>query len=101
MPDLGLAPHTIVVCLAVTFIGIAAVVTAILQEQAQDRETRRARLSLPQIEAVLRRERLTPHRQFWQGMEEALVSVRPQGPQEESRRQRMLEEVRLRLAAAV
>jgi hypothetical protein len=100
MPDLGLAPHTIVVCVAVAFIGVAAVVTAILQEQAQERAVRRARLSLAQIEHLLRRERLTPHRQFWQGMEEALVTVRPQGPHEESRRQRMLEEVRLRLAAA-
>jgi hypothetical protein len=48
---------------------------------------------------MLGRMGLAPHQQFWQVLEEGLVRFRPRDRDEELQRQRLLQEVRLRLMA--
>ncbi|MFI0444177.1 hypothetical protein [Actinomadura sp. 6N118] len=101
--DLGLlAPHTIVIVVAVALFGVAGLITAIKQEQGQRRAQRRVaaevgRLELTEIRGLLRRGLATPHPQYWQVLEEGLVMFRPRDRQEELQRQQLLQEVRLRL----
>ncbi|MFG2005413.1 hypothetical protein ACGFNU_40325 [Spirillospora sp. NPDC048911] len=100
--DLGLASHTIVTVVAVALFGVAAVITAIKQEQGQLRAQRRVaaevgRLELAEIHGLLRQGMVTPHPQYWQVLEEGLVMFQPRDRREELQRQRLLQEVRLRL----
>ncbi|GAA2588259.1 hypothetical protein SMC26_42975 [Actinomadura fulvescens] len=100
--DLGLAPHTIVTVVAVALLGVAAVITAIKQEQGWLRAQRRVsaevgRLELAEIRELLRQGMVTPTPQYWQVLEEGLVLFRPRDRREELQRQRLLQEVRLRL----
>jgi hypothetical protein len=101
---LGLAPHTILIIMAVALAGIAGVLIAIRQEQRQRRAQQRVsaevgRLELAEIRRLVQQGLLTPHPQFWQVLEEGLVSLRPRDRNEELQRQRLLQEVRLRLMA--
>lgn len=98
---LGLAPHTVVVVVAVALTGIAAVLLAIRQEAADERARRLVSaevggLELAEIRGLVRRGLDAPHQGFWQVLEEGLVAFRPRDRQEEVQRQRLLQEVRLR-----
>ncbi|MEU6037399.1 hypothetical protein ABZ801_18525 [Actinomadura sp. NPDC047616] len=100
--DLGLAPHTVVIVVAVALVGIVGFLLAIRQEQAERRgqqlvSAEVGSLELPEIRRLLQQNLMTPHQQFWQVMEEGLVRFRPRDRQEEIQRQRLLQEIRLRL----
>ncbi|MEW2352860.1 hypothetical protein [Spirillospora sp. NPDC029432] len=100
--DLGLAPHTIAIVIAVALAGIAALAVAIRQEESDSRALRLVsdevgRLELAEIRQLLSQGLVTPNPQYWQVLEEGLVSFRPRDRQEELQRQRLLQDVRLRL----
>jgi hypothetical protein len=100
--DLGLAPHTIVIAVAIALAGIAGLLIAIRQEESQKRALERVSaevggLELPEIRRLLQQGLLTPHQQFWEVLEDGLVRFRPRDREEELQRQRLLQEVRLRL----
>jgi hypothetical protein len=99
---LGLAFHTIVIVVAIALAGIAGILIAIRQEDGHKRDLELVseevgRLELAEIQRLLQQGLVTPHRQFWQVLEEGLVRFRPGDHQEELQRQRLLQEVRLRL----
>jgi hypothetical protein len=100
--DLGLAPHTIIILVAMALVGIAGFLIAIRQEQDEQRAQQLVsaevgRLELTEIRRLLQQGLLTPNQQFWQVLEEGLVRFRPGDRHEEVQRQRLLQEVRLRL----
>ncbi|WP_125619510.1 hypothetical protein [Actinomadura sp. WAC 06369] len=99
---LGLAPHTIVLMVVTALAVVGGLVYAMRQEEADRRAWRRVsdevgEMGLPEIRRLVRQGLVAPSPQFWQVLEDGLVRFRPSDRDEEVQRQRLLQEVRLRL----
>ncbi|MBO2443870.1 hypothetical protein [Actinomadura nitritigenes] len=99
---LGLAPHTIAIVAIVALIVLLALLKAIRQEHVEHDSWRLVsaeveQMGLSEIQRLLRRGLMAPHPRYWQVVEEGLVGFRPRDRNEELQRQRLLQEVRLRL----
>src|SRR6266516_6977705 len=99
---LGLTLYTAAIIVAVSLLGIVGFLVAIRQEEAEQRGLRLVsaevgHMELAEIRRLVRQGLLTPHQQFWLVLEEGLVAFRPRDRPEELQRQRLLQEVRLRL----
>ncbi|QFG23820.1 hypothetical protein [Actinomadura sp. WMMB 499] len=99
---LGLAPHTIVLIVATALAVVGGLLYAMRQEQADRRALERVsaevgRMELPEIRRLVRQGLVAPNPQFWHVLEDGLVRFRPGDRDEEVQRQRLLQEVRMRL----